>query len=471
CPNLIVLIANGVFTFCRMLCKCSTVKFKLKKITLLLLSFALPCLLKLLYNHGMVVGSQKTWLVEPFWSTSQYVHNRKNSKYLQLNLQINCTAIYECSPVEVGKTLEIRKGNIIDLEDEDVELMTSDCDQYLLLRGYQNNLISEVEKEYPLAFSIVVHKDAVMVERSLKMIYMPQNIYCIHYDQKSSNSFKSAMDNLAKCFPNVFIASKLELVHYAHISRLQADLNCLSDLLESSVQWKYVINLCGQDLPLRSNFELVSDLKKLNGANMLESMKPSDTKKERFLYHYKLSDNSNEDGQVLIKTDVEKEPAPHNIEVFTGSAYFVLSYDFAKYITSSVVAKDFLAWSADTYSPDEHFWASMVRVPGVPGEISRSEAEVTDLQSKVRLVKWSYLEEALYPPCTGTHRRSVCIYGSAELRWLLDYGHWFANKFDSKVDPVLIKCLELKIRERQYFWIDLNPQKFSIYNHSENFWG
>ncbi|XP_067885629.1 beta-1,3-galactosyl-O-glycosyl-glycoprotein beta-1,6-N-acetylglucosaminyltransferase 4-like [Heterodontus francisci] len=454
-----------------MFCKCFPTKFQLKKMLLLFLTFSLPCLLKLFYNHGMVTGSQKTWLVEPFWSTSQFVWNRKDAKYLQLKLEINCTAIYDFSSVEVGKTLEIRKGNIVDLEDEDVELMTSDCAQYRSQRGYQNLLVSQEEQEYPLAFSMVVHKDAIMVERSLKMIYMPQNIYCIHYDQKSSNSFKSALDNLAKCFPNVFIASKLELVHYAHISRLQADLNCLSDLLKSLVQWKYVFNLCGQDLPLRSNFELVSELKKLNGANMLESMKPSNSKKERFMYQYELQDNPHEDGQMLFKTSVLKEPAPHSIEMFTGSAYFVLSYDFVKYISYSVVAKDFLAWSADTYSPDEHFWASMVRVPGVPGELSRSEAEVTDLQSKVRLVKWSYLEGALYPPCTGTHLRSVCIYGSAELRWLLDYGHWFANKFDSKVDPVLIKCLELRIRERQRNWIELTSQKFYVYNHSENFWG
>ncbi|XP_041042962.1 beta-1,3-galactosyl-O-glycosyl-glycoprotein beta-1,6-N-acetylglucosaminyltransferase 4-like isoform X4 [Carcharodon carcharias] len=460
-----------LLSFSRMFCKCFTIKFQLKKMLFLSLTFALVGLLKLYYNHILVTGPQKTWLVEPFWSTSQFVRNRKNSKYVQLKLEINCTAIYESSSVEVGKTLEIRKGNIVDLEDEDVELMTSDCAQYLSQRGYQNKLVSEEEKEYPLAFSMVVHKDAIMVERSLRMIYMPQNIYCIHYDQKSSNSFKTAIDNLAKCFPNVFIASKLELVHYAHISRLQADLNCLSDLLQSSVQWKYVINLCGQDLPLRSNFELVSELKKLNGANMLESMKPSDTKKERFTYRHELQDNSNEDEQVPFKTGVVKEPAPHNIKIFTGSAYFVLSYDFVKYITHSIVAKDFLAWSADTYSPDEHFWATMVRVPGVPGELSWPEAEVTDLQSKVRLVKWSYLEGALYPPCTGTHRRSVCIYGSAELNWLLNYGHWFANKFDSKVDPVLIKCLELKISERQKNWIELTPQMFYIYDHGENFWG
>ncbi|XP_059830523.1 beta-1,3-galactosyl-O-glycosyl-glycoprotein beta-1,6-N-acetylglucosaminyltransferase 4-like isoform X1 [Hypanus sabinus] len=455
--------------FCRMSFKFSTRKIHLKKMLWLLLAVALLGLLIFCYNY---VGRdlQKTWLVEPLLSTSSLVWNRKNAKCLQSKIEINCTEIYNYNPVEVGKTLEIRKGSIVDLEDEDVELMTSNCIQYLHHRRYHYNLTSEEEQEYPLAFSLVVHKDAIMVERLLKMIYVPQNIYCIHYDQKSSKSFKIAMDNLARCLPNVFIATKIELVYYTHISRLQADLNCLSDLLNSSVRWKYVINLCGQDLPLRSNLELVSELKKLNGANMLESMKPTATKQERFTFHYEFQNTLDEFGGNLIQTDIKKDPAPHGIEMFTGSAYFVLSYDFVKYINNSIVAKDFLAWSADTYSPDEHFWASMVRVPGVPGELPRSGAEVTDIQSKTRLVKWSYLEEMLYPPCTGTHRRSTCIYGSAELRWLLQSGHWFANKFDSKVDPVLIKCLELKIVERQRDWLGLTPQKFSVYNIDGNFW-
>lgn len=455
--------------FCRMYCKISSGRFHLKKILWLFVTLPLICLLKL-YSNRVDQGSRKTWLVEPLWSTSSLVWNRKSVKYLESKTEINCTDIYNYSPVEVGKTLEIRKGNIVDLEDEDVELMTSNCTQYLYQRGYHNNVASHEEQEYPLAFSLVVHREAIMVERLLRMIYLPQNIYCIHYDQKSSKSFKAALDNLARCMPNVFIATKIELVRYTQISRLRADLNCLSDLLKSSVRWKYIINLCGQDLPLRSNFELVSELMKLNGANMLESVKPSAGKAQRFMFRHTSQTSPSGNQDTLIKTDVKKDPAPHGIEMFTGSAYFVLNRDFAQYINNSTVAKDFLAWSADTYSPDEHFWASMVRVPGVPGGLPSSAAEVTDMQSKTRLVKWEYMEGSAYPPCTGTHVRSVCVYGSAELRWLLDKGHWFANKFDPKVDPVLIKCLELKIMERQRNWLRLNSRMVHVLSPGEDFW-
>ncbi|RXM96113.1 Beta-1,3-galactosyl-O-glycosyl-glycoprotein beta-1,6-N-acetylglucosaminyltransferase 4 [Acipenser ruthenus] len=201
--------------------------------------------------------SPKRFFVEPYWRSSS------SFKFSELNQNVNCTAIYDADPVEIGKSLEIRRKVIIDLEDDDVRDMTADCQRYIKLRQYSEKSVSDEERQFPLAYSLVVHKHSGMFERLLHTIYMPQNVYCIHYDQKSSQSFKAAVQNVVKCFPNVFIASRLESVQYAHISRLQADLNCLSDLLSSPVQWKYVINLCGQDFPLKPNFELMSELKKL----------------------------------------------------------------------------------------------------------------------------------------------------------------------------------------------------------------
>lgn len=352
-------------------------------------------------------------------------------------------------PVALGKSLELRKRKPPLPSDKSMVNATLDCGQFLGSRGYNEVQISEQELDFPLAFSLVVHKDAPMVERLLRAIYAPHNIYCIHYDQKSSSDFTEAILGLARCLPNVFVASKLEAVQYGGISRLRADLNCISDLLQSSIRWRYIINLCGQDFPLRSNAELVSELKALKGMNMLETARPSTAKKQRFTDHFELKDAQSQYLAVPVRTAQKKAPPPHNIEIFVGSAYFVLSREFVNFVFWSPQVKDFLAWSEDTYSPDEHFWATLIRMPGVPGEIKRSDPDISDLMSKTRLVKWEYLEGSLYPACTGVHVHSVCIYGAAELRWLLNDGHWFANKFDLKVDPVVIECLERNLTERQ----------------------
>lgn len=368
---------------------------------------------------------------------------------LTVKYGINCTKIYEMEPVEVGKSLVIRKQKIYKgLTDAAIANATIDCEWFVSSQGYNAIQVTESEREFPLAYSLVVHQDAALVERLLRAVYVPHNIYCIHYDRKSSTDFMLAMNGLARCIPNVFIASKLERVQYAGISRLRADLNCLSDLLDSEVKWKYVINLCGQDFPLRTNAELVSDLKGLKGRNMVESKWPGG-KKIRWSVHHLLKNNDSEYYDFPVSTPEEKPPPPHNIEMFVGSAYFTLSREFVYFVHWSSLAKDFLAWSEDTFSPDEHFWATLVRVPGVPGEVPRSDPEISELISKTHLVKWSYLENDLYPECTGVSVRSVCIYGAAELRWLLNYGHWFANKVDPTVDPVLIECLEEKLEEKR----------------------
>ncbi|XP_007256595.3 beta-1,3-galactosyl-O-glycosyl-glycoprotein beta-1,6-N-acetylglucosaminyltransferase 4 [Astyanax mexicanus] len=362
---------------------------------------------------------------------------------------ISCSDIYDMDPVAVGKSLSLRRKAVPMLEDEDIANATLDCPRYMASRGFHSIRTSQIEREFPLAYSLVVHKEAAMVERILWAIYVPHNSYCIHYDLKSSPEFMAAMQGLALCLPNVFIASKLERVQYASITRLRADLNCLSDLMESKVKWRYVINLCGQDFPLRSNVELVEELKALKGASMLETARPSPLKKRRFSFSYTLKDVGSQYLQHPMKTDQAKSPPPHKLEMFVGSAYFTLSREFVSFVQWSPMVKDFLSWSEDTYSPDEHFWATLIRVPGVPGELSRSDPDVSDLASRTRLVKWQYLEGKLYPACTGVHIRSVCIYGAGELRWLLNDGHWFANKLDPRVDPVLVECLEEKLAERQ----------------------
>ncbi|KAJ0067745.1 hypothetical protein NL108_010036 [Boleophthalmus pectinirostris] len=400
-------------------------------------SLLLLCLLKLLSVRVSVRGSS---YLQPFSTYSPVTRM----------YDINCTAIYELEPVEIGRSLELRRTLSMDMDDSSTVSLTSDCLMFLHSRGYHTVTTRRVEQSFPLAYSLVVHKNAPMVERILRAIYVPHNIYCIHYDQKSSPTFIKAMQNVAHCLPNVFISSRLESVQYAHVSRLHADLHCLSDLLQARTAWRYVINLCGQDFPLRTNYELVMELQALNGTNMLETSRPSLLKRQRFTFQYQLKSVPYEYRSIPVKTRATKQPPPHGIQVFIGSAYFVLSREFVQYIQSSPVARDFLAWSADTYSPDEHFWASMVRVPGAPGHIPYSAPDISDLISKTRLVKWNYLEGSLYPACTGTHMRSVCIYGAAELRWLLTYGHWFANKFDLKVDPILIQCLEEKLLERQH---------------------
>lgn len=74
------------------------------------------------------------------------------------------------------------------------------------------------------------------------------------------------MKNYARCVNNVHILENRQDVTYATYSRLEADFLCMKKLLEMSDKWKYLINLCGQDFPIKSNTELIDDLKSRNGS-------------------------------------------------------------------------------------------------------------------------------------------------------------------------------------------------------------
>ena len=110
----------------------------------------------------------------------------------------------------------------------------------------------------------------------------------------------------------------------------------------------------------------------------------------------------------------------------------------------------FFEWNRDTYSPDEHVWATLQRYyPYVPGSVpAHPKYDRNELISLPRLVKWGGFPKELYPPCAGQYSRGVCVYGVGDLTWLLTQPHLFANKFDLAYDPYAVGCLDAWLRNR-----------------------
>ncbi|KAM8891681.1 beta-1,3-galactosyl-O-glycosyl-glycoprotein beta-1,6-N-acetylglucosaminyltransferase 3 [Spinachia spinachia] len=323
--------------------------------------------------------------------------------------------------------------------------MTKDCQSYIEKRGFITAPLTEEENNFPIAYSMVIHEKIEMFERLLRAVYSPQNVYCVHVDRKSPKEFQKAVEAILSCFPNVFLASRLESVVYASWSRVQADLNCMKDLLKSRIQWKYLLNTCGTDFPIKSNAEMVQALKALNGRNSMESEVTNDYKKGRWLYHYNVT-------HTVVKTNVKKSPPPISSPMFMGNAYFVVSRAFVEHVMRNTEVQHLLEWERDTYSPDEHLWATLQRMPSVPGSVPVNiKYDMSDLQALARAVKWSFLEGdmkrgAPYPPCMGAHRRAICVYGAGDLPWLMGQYHLLANKFDPDVDNIAIRCIEAVLR-------------------------
>lgn len=221
--------------------------------------------------------------------------------------------------------------------------------------------LSQEEEDYPLAFIVTIHKDLELFVRLLRAIYMPHNIYCIHLDAKAAPVYKEAVQRLVSCFQNVFLSSRSEVVTYAGFSRLQADLNCMRDLVKSKKSWKKVVNLCGQDFPVKSNRELVQYMqsKVWRDKNMTPGVKQPASMRYRTQLQYKEIRGSH----VALKGPT-KGPAPHNLQVYFGTAYYALTRAFVDWALKSPLAQDLLQWSKDTFSPDEHYWVTLNHIKG-----------------------------------------------------------------------------------------------------------
>lgn len=310
---------------------------------------------------------------------------------------------------------------------------------------------TQKERNFPLAYVLQLYKGAALLVKQLQFIYAPQNVYCINIDRSSSIAFVNAVEQIVRCLPNVFITKKRVKIIYLHVSTVRAQLNCIEDLLESSVPWRYMLNLCGQDFPLYSNQGVVEALEALNGLTNSESCTVEDeyTKlRTKNVFKVKvLADKVGHDAFKWSNTGIEKGSPPHGIQMCKGSSFIAGSREFCKYAVYDNNAKDFLNWLNDTIYVDESFFVSLARHPGVPGAILGKLPEFITRGA----VRW-------YNPgkenlCYGYWLRGICVLGLADLSWLLApklQNMLFTQKIDFDYNAELVDCLFVAAQNRKH---------------------
>uniref|UniRef100_A0A2K5YGE0 Glucosaminyl (N-acetyl) transferase family member 7 n=1 Tax=Mandrillus leucophaeus TaxID=9568 RepID=A0A2K5YGE0_MANLE len=273
--------------------------------------------------------------------------------------------------------------------------------------------LSTEEGDFSLAYIITIHKELAMFVQLLRAIYVPQNVYCIHVDEKTPKKYKTAVQTLVNCFENVFISSKREKMAYAGFTRLQADINCMKELVHSKFQWNYVINLCGQDFPIKTNREIVHYIRsKWNDKNITPgAIQPPHTNNRL------------------------KDKPPHNLTIYFGSAYYGLTRKFVEFILTDIRAKDMLQWSKDIRSPEQHYWATLNQLKDAPGATPDAGWE-----GNVRAIKWKSEEGNVHDGCKGRYVRDIY------LPRLVQSSSLSAYKFEPSTDPLVATCLERRHR-------------------------
>ncbi|NXT24659.1 GCNT2 transferase, partial [Syrrhaptes paradoxus] len=352
----------------------------------------------------------------------------------RLNFSVSSTLAEACKALLEDNTSFLKENTL------KTSFGESSCPEYITQNHYITRALSAEEAAFPIAYVMTLHKEFETFERLFRAVYMPQNVYCIHVDAKAPAPFRQAVRRLVGCFPNAFLSSREERVVYGGASRLRADLHCMRDLLGSAMPWRYLLNTCGQDFPLKTNREIVRLLKGLGGKNITPGVLPPAyiTTRTKYVHREQLYSFFS----FMLRTFVRKAPPPHNLTIFFGSAYVAITRPFAEFVLRDQRAIDLLAWSEDTYSPDEHFWVTLNRIPGVPGSMPNASWE-----GDLKAVKWIDMEES-HGGCHGHYVRGICVYGTGDLKWLFNSTCMFANKFELNTYPLTVECLELRHRQR-----------------------
>lgn len=91
----------------------------------------------------------------------------------------------------------------------------------------------------------------------------------------------------------------------------KAGINCMADMLQKSVQWRYVLNLCVQHTPFKTYLEIVQqlDLYTISGVTTPSHLC------DRTLHHCKAN------GGTFQTTNVLKTPPPYNFTLYKGKTF------------------------------------------------------------------------------------------------------------------------------------------------------
>ncbi|XP_077864499.1 beta-1,3-galactosyl-O-glycosyl-glycoprotein beta-1,6-N-acetylglucosaminyltransferase 4-like [Saccoglossus kowalevskii] len=178
---------------------------------------------------------------------------------------------------------------------------------------------------------------------------------------------------------------------------VRAELVCQKELLLKHKSWKYYLNVCGQDFPLKTNLEIVRILQLYGGKNDIQTSAQVNELRAKFVYV--------EDDKSIWNTWVFKsDPRPTAIRrIRKGSLFVALTRQFVFFLQNSKISKDWFNWLNDTYVPDESFTQTLARLPNAPGGPNNQESP----EMLTRYVVWNYGARPR-PKCDGLGRHTVC---------------------------------------------------------------
>ncbi|KAH7708843.1 GLY-15 protein [Aphelenchoides avenae] len=316
--------------------------------------------------------------------------------------------------------------------------------------GFFDHPLSDEEREFPLAYGMLVYQNAPQVYFMLSELYQPQNAFCIAVDAKATPEFKERMALLSECFPNIIVLGVGD-VQWGSYEIVRGVYRCFQHLAESQHRWEYYQYLSGVEAPLKTNLEMVRIFKQFGGAAVAN------------VVEQKLWPNV---------TAVMQPP----VTIWKSSQSTVISRRTANDIVRSEKVAQLVQFLKLIYIPDERLWMSAA---GNPSELSiyggsDARALIMRLQEGDGGKKWTDPPVSPQEPfricsywigryqiwndgpeasmCNGIYTHDSCVFGVRDLPVLVKRAELVAHKVYFDVQPATFFCLYKRVRERSFDW-------------------
>ena len=300
--------------------------------------------------------------------------------------------------------------------------------------------VSETERTYPLAFTVVVSQHAATLKqyfRHLKVIYRPHNAYCYHVDPKSSQLFIHAFTRIASCFDNVILSPRPISIHYGSIDHVTSQMSCFTALMNSSIPWKHVINLAGTEVPLKTNREIVDLLRPLQGYTLIQLPEHMD-------YNLILKFGWNDFLRHTFRLNI-RTPYFQNITLWKSLTYSVLTKEFIHFLNTDKKALELWDNLRDVSSPEEYLYATVNQWSSSPGNVHQLKSR--GHHSPI-IVEVFWVHGGIYIPgfCLDRYQvHHVCIASVSDLPQMVINSPMFFNKYLDHYDHVVMDCAEERL--------------------------
>ncbi|MES2174091.1 MAG: beta-1,6-N-acetylglucosaminyltransferase [Pseudomonadota bacterium] len=270
-----------------------------------------------------------------------------------------------------------------------------------------------------IAYLILVHRFPEQFKRMFQAIYVPGNQYLIHVDQRSGPDMTADIAAFLKPYINVAMLPSRKML-WGGYSLVDAELRGMAKLLEMNADWRYFINLSGQDFPLKSQAYIADYLASHDGTEFIRNVPQQAVRPDTMnrLSHYFV-----EAFNRIVRTGVRRR-AMSGITPYIGTQWKAVTREFCDFACHNPAARRFKQFYRRTLIADEGFFQTLMMNAFAGGKVVNDD---------LRTIDWIPDGDIKLRPRTFVTRDALRLTLSPDL---------FARKFDAQEDSHILDLLE-----------------------------